>query len=282
MPSAKSELHRLHPRAYADFAYAYPVLSRRSGGVSIGVNLNLDKACNFDCPYCQVDRKTPGREQRLDPDRIRGEVEALLSSAEAGVCRLPLFDRLPDAEKMLRDVALSGDGEPTMVPEFAEICALLREIQSRRGDAFKLVLITNASLFDRAKVMEGIDSLLAENGEVWAKLDAGTEGWYRRVNASRVPLDKIEGNLQTLGRRHPFKIQSFFCRIGGEGWDAAETGAWLDRLRRLRRGGARIGEVQLYTLARPPAEERIAAVDGAFLENLRREVEALGLPARIY
>src|SRR6266849_4138927 len=120
MDSAKLELHRLHPREYSGFTYAYPVLSRRSGGVSIGVNLNLDKVCNFDCPYCQVDRTGPGKEQRLDLVRIGEEVEALLAAVDgSGVVRLPLFDKLQDGDKMLRDVALSGDGEPTLVPEFA-------------------------------------------------------------------------------------------------------------------------------------------------------------------
>ena len=99
MPT-REELFRLHPREYAEFTYAYPVLSRRSGGVSFGVNVNLDKACNFDCPYCQVDRTVPGRPQALDIDRIRAEVEALLDSVDAnGVCRLPLFDALPDDQK---------------------------------------------------------------------------------------------------------------------------------------------------------------------------------------
>ncbi len=284
MPSAKAELHRLHPREYAGFTYAYPVLSRRSGGVSIGVNLNLDKACNFDCPYCQVDRTGPRKEQRLVLSRIREEIEALLRSMdENGVCRLPLFDALPDPEKKLRDIALSGDGEPTMVPEFADICALLREIQAARADLdFKLVLITNASLFDRPKVRTGVATMLSGKGEIWAKLDAGTEAWYQKVNVSRIPLDRVEANLAGLGHEHSFKIQSFFCRIEGRGWDNAETTAYLERLRRLRKGGARILEVQLYTLARRPSDARVAAMDSTFLENVRQEVEALGIPARVY
>src|SRR4051812_43448652 len=104
MSSAKEQFHRHHPRDYADFVYAYPVLSRRSGGVSIGVNLNQDKLCNFDCPYCQVDRTRPGKAQILDLACIREEVEILLQSVDAqGVCRLPVFDAVPDADKKLRD-----------------------------------------------------------------------------------------------------------------------------------------------------------------------------------
>jgi wyosine [tRNA(Phe)-imidazoG37] synthetase (radical SAM superfamily) len=290
--ASREELQRFHPREYAEFTYAYPVLSRRSGGVSFGVNLNLDKACNFDCPYCQVDRTVSGRPQRLDVARVRAEVEALLDSVDAqGVCRLPLFDAVPDAQKMLRDIALSGDGEPTMVPEFAEIARALAEVQATRPDLdFKLVLISNATLLDRPGVRAGVDALFSNGsprGEVWAKLDAGTEAWYQRVNVSRVPLDRIEANLISLGKDHPFKVQSFFCRLTDEalrggGWDEAELTAWLSRLGRVRDSGARILEVQLYTLARRPAEAFIQPVDAAFLNGVRQRVEALGIPANVY
>ena len=50
--------HRQHPRRFEDFKFVYPVLSRRAHGISIGINTNPDKVCNFDCIYCQVDRTT--------------------------------------------------------------------------------------------------------------------------------------------------------------------------------------------------------------------------------
>jgi hypothetical protein len=135
-------------------------------------------------------------------------------------------------------------------------------------------------------VRAGVDALLsgrgALTGEVWAKLDAGTEAWYQRVNVSRVSLDRIEANLIALGKDHPFKIQSFFCSAGGQGWDEAEITAWLSRLGRVRDSGARILEVQLYTLARRPAESFIHPVTGEFLQGIRDRVESMGIPARVY
>jgi wyosine [tRNA(Phe)-imidazoG37] synthetase (radical SAM superfamily) len=284
-----SSLHSSHPRIYESFTYAYPVLSRRSGGVSFGVNVNLDKLCNFDCPYCQVDRTVAGKPQVLDLAVIRSEVEALLDSVDQrGVCRLALFDELPDEQKMLRDIALSGDGEPTMVPQFADIAAMLAEVQAARPELdFKLVLITNATLLDRAAVQTGIASLLSRRGEVWAKLDAGTESWYQKVNISRVNLDRIEANLISLGKNHPFKIQSFFCAIRGKdgdtvGWDEAEITAWLNRLSRIKTSGAHILEAQLYTLARRPAEAFVQPVSGEFLSDIRTRVESLRIQSRVY
>ena len=72
-----------HPRHWRENAYVYPVVSRRSRGVSIGVNLNPDAACNFDCIYCQVDRRTTPAVRRVDLDRLRTELELMLEAKEA-------------------------------------------------------------------------------------------------------------------------------------------------------------------------------------------------------
>ena len=61
MPNSRLKAHEDHRREWREFDYAYPVLSRRSKGISLGVNLNPDKICNFDCVYCEVDRNTPGK-----------------------------------------------------------------------------------------------------------------------------------------------------------------------------------------------------------------------------
>lgn len=282
--SALGRSQRHHPRRFEDFRYAYAVISRRSGGVSIGVNLNLDKICNFACPYCQVDRRQPGLPQILDLPQLTQEVEALLDSFDAeGICRLPRFAAVPDAQKRLHDVALSGDGEPTMVPEFESLCQALAEIQGRRAHpGFQLILITNATLLDREPVLRGIDHLLSQSGEVWAKLDAGTEAYFQRINISRLSLDRIEANLKKLGSRHPFTVQSFFCRIDGEAPSATEISAYVERLRRIQESGARLKAVQLYSLARPPAEALCSPLEVPALEAIAASVRALGLSAQVF
>ena len=280
-----SREHSQHPREFADNVYAYPVVSRRSGGVSIGVNLNLDKACNFDCPYCQVDRSLPKPRQAIVVPAIRAELESMLAACDAaGVCRVEKFAALPDAAKRLKDIAVSGDGEPTMVPEFPAVCAMLAELQASRPDLdFKLVLITNSTLLDRPSVQQGIASLLSRKGEVWAKLDAGTEAWYQRVNISKVSLDRVEANLIDLGRKHPFKIQSLFCGLDGDLPPRDEIDAYLERLKRIRASGSGIDEVQLHTLARKPAQATCSPVAPEFLRDLAGRILAeAGLVARVY
>ena len=68
--------HLDHRRVWRDFDYCYPVISRRSRGVSLGVNLNPDKVCNFDCVYCEVDRLTPAKRKDLDLDLLDKETGA--------------------------------------------------------------------------------------------------------------------------------------------------------------------------------------------------------------
>lgn len=282
--SSLGAFQRHHPRRFEDFKYAYAVISRRSGGVSIGVNVNLDKICNFDCPYCQVDRHVPGPKQVIDRATIQQEVAALLETCRPdGICQLPPFSSVASDNKRLRDIALSGDGEPTLIPQFAEVCAGLLEVQKKFSDLdFRLVLITNATLLDRPNVQKGIDSLLEKSGAVWAKLDAGTEAYYQTINRSRVTLAKVEANLIQLGQKHPLTIQSFFSRVHGEVPPPSEITAYIQRLGRLRDTGVSIDHVQLYSLARPPSKSICSPLETAALQSIAEKIHAIGLKAKVY
>jgi wyosine [tRNA(Phe)-imidazoG37] synthetase (radical SAM superfamily) len=283
--SSLREEQSRHPREFADLTYAYPVISRRSGGVSIGVNLNLDKACNFDCPYCQVDRTLAKAKLPIQVKTIRTEVGRLLDTVDAtGICRLEKFSTVSDAAKRLKDVAISGDGEPTMVPEFPDVCEDLASLQAARPELdFKLVLITNSTLLDRPAVQKGISHLLSRRGEIWAKLDAGTEAWYQRVNVSRISLDRIEANLIALGRHHPFTVQTMFHGFDGALPPEGEVDAYLTRLKRIKASGARIDGVQLYTLARKPSQANCTPVPGPWLDALRTRItKEAGINAQVF
>src|SRR5262245_24786566 len=175
---------RDHRRTFEDNLYVYAVVSRRSKGVSIGLNLNPDKVCNFDCVYCQVDRKTPPIVRDVDLERLREELEDMLDLVTTGkLFEMERFRDTPPALRRLNDSAFSGDGEPTTCPEFAEIVELVADVKSHRGlHKVKLVLITNATMFHRHLVKEALSTLDCNNGEIWAKLEAGTEAYYRQVD----------------------------------------------------------------------------------------------------
>jgi wyosine [tRNA(Phe)-imidazoG37] synthetase (radical SAM superfamily) len=274
-----------HPRSFAENLYIYPVLSRRAGGISIGVNLNRDQFCNFRCIYCQVDRDEKTRENNANPaahsaidlPRLADELNWTLEQFTSGKLFLSgRFAQAPEALRRLNDIALSGDGEPTACPQFAEAVALCAEARQRhRLDEVKLVLITNATLLHRPKVQEGLAILDRNHGEIWAKLDAGTEGYYALVARSAVPYRQILENLLTTARVRPIVVQTLFMRIHGQLPPVEEIAAYIERLREIVAGGGRIKLVQIHTVARQPAESYAEPLErdevDALAERVRRE-----------
>lgn len=271
-------IDRRHARRWHELRYCYPVVSRRSGGVSIGINLNPDKACNFDCIYCQVDRTTPPTDRRLDLDVMRAELEQLLEAEAAGrLYEEPPFDRVPPDRRGVRDIAFSGDGEPTTYPQFELAVRIAAEAKSaRRLDSARLVLITDACYLTRPNVQAGLRVLDANNGEIWAKLDAGTEAYYRLVNRPNYPLSHVLANLLDAARVRPIVIQSLFMRVHGQPPPAKEIAAYCERLNEIMRGGGRLKLIQVYTIARrttePYATPLANAEVDAVAEVVRRRV----------
>src|SRR5262249_50686203 len=192
------------------------VVSRRARGLSIGVNLNPDKVCNFDCPYCQVDRTTPGGPPEIDVDALTRELEGVLALAKAGtIWSQPPFDTVAAERRRLADIAFAGDGEPTTPKEFPAAARATREARDRTGLALPLRLITNATMFHKPAVREG----LREFDELWCKLDAGTEAYFQKVDGTRLPFARVLDNLRLLSRERPIVIQSLFLTYDGGGPD---------------------------------------------------------------
>src|SRR5450631_1117502 len=248
-------IQRDHRRSFADHRYVYAVVSRRSKGVSIGINLNPDKVCNFDCVYCQVDRKTPPVVRDVDVARLWEELEDILDRVQSGeLFETERFHATPPALRRLNDIAFSGDGEPTTCPEFGEAVAMVAEARRQRGlDAAKLVLITNASRLHHPSVRQVLEVLDANNGEIWAKLDAGTEAYYREVDRTTISVQHIMSNITEAAKVRPVVIQALFLKMHGAPPPAEELVAFCARLNEIKAAGGRVKLVQVYTVARKPA-----------------------------
>jgi wyosine [tRNA(Phe)-imidazoG37] synthetase (radical SAM superfamily) len=268
-----------HRRSLDDNRYVYAVVSRRARGVSIGVNLNPDKVCNFDCPYCQVDRTTPGGEARIDVQALRGEVEQLLDEVAGGqLFERPPFDTTAPALRRVADIAFSGDGEPTTPPEFPDAARAVREARDARAPAIPLRLITNATRFDRPRVR----SALAAFDELWCKLDAGSEGYFQLVDGTRFPFARLLRNLLDVARERPIVIQAMFLAWQGQAPPEAEVEAWLGCLRALRAEGGAIDHVQVYTVARRPADPRATPLAAERLESIAARARGEGFRAEAF
>ncbi len=284
-PGQPLAVHRDHRRSLADHLYIYAVVSRRSQGVSIGINLNPDKICNFDCVYCQVDRTAPPSVRRVDEERLCQELEHTLDL----VCSGELFEQerfrtTPVSLRRLNDIAFSGDGEPTTYPRFLEVVQAVAEIKRRRQlNEVKIVLISNATMFHRPRVQQALALLDTCQGEIWAKLEAGTEAYYQAVERSSIPFARILENIASAARLRPIVIQALFMRLRGEPPSQAEKEAFCDRLKEVLHSGGQIRLVQVYTVARAPAETWITPLSQDEVEALADLVrQRTGLPVQAY
>ena len=274
-----------HPRLFLGNRYVYPVLSRRSKGISVGINLNPDKVCNFDCVYCQVDRRTPALYREVDLDLMEEELRRVLRCERSGELYEVLpFEGLPARLRRVNDIAFSGDGEPTSCSRFKEAAERVIRVKGEMGLAgAKVVVITNATLFHRPQVREALALLDRHNGEVWAKLDAGTEAYYHLIERTAVKFDRVIENLTEAARARPLVIQSLFMRVNGAGPDDTEIHAFCGILRRILRLGGALKLIQVYTVARPPAEGCVTPLSNADVDRIATMVgQAVPVPVEAY
>ncbi len=251
-PAAVPETAFGSPRDFLHNRFVYAVISARAHGLSLGVNMNPDKHCSFNCLYCEVDRRTPARETRLDVDAMAGELHKTLTYVLAGkLHERPWYSSLSDELLTLRHVALSGDGEPTLAPDFAEAVESIVHIRALgEFPFFKIVLITNATGLDQPQVQSGLRHF-TKSDEIWAKLDGGTQAFFNRVDRTEVSLDRVLSNILLVARQRPVIIQSLFTAINGEEPLAAEIEEYAQRLKELKAAGANIPLVQIYSATRP-------------------------------
>jgi wyosine [tRNA(Phe)-imidazoG37] synthetase (radical SAM superfamily) len=280
-----SVAHRQHGRNWRNNAYCYPVVSRRSGGLSIGINLNPNKACNFDCIYCQVDRTTPPVVRKVDLAKLKAELDHLLDKAiDQTLFADPPLDCLLSDQRAIRDIAFSGDGEPTTFARFGEAVQIAAEARRARDlRDTRLVLITDACFLAKPKIRAALRILDENNGEIWAKLDAGTQAYYEKVNRSALPLAHVLANILDAALLRPIIIQSLWMRIHGEPPPADELRAFADRLNEIITAGGQIKLVQVYTIARRPTEQYAEALSRGQLDAIAATIGALlKVPLEVY
>jgi wyosine [tRNA(Phe)-imidazoG37] synthetase (radical SAM superfamily) len=276
-------LHTHHPRRFEENRFVYPVLSRRSEGISVGVNLNPDKVCNFDCIYCQVDRTTQSETRFVEIQQLLEELDDTLRLAASGeLFEHAQFSNMPQELRRLNDIAFSGDGEPTTYRNFDEIIVACADLKKRLGlGAVKMVLITNASMFHRPHVQRGLAIVDQNNGEIWAKLEAGTDEYFQLVDRTPIPFRQILDNITAAAKIRPLVIQALFMRVHNQPTGQAELEAFCDRLNEITAAGGQLKLIQIYTVARRPAESFVTPLNDNELDEIVTLVkERTGLQAK--
>lgn len=270
---------------HGNMAHVYTVLSRRSGGLSIGLDLNPNRACNWRCVYCQVPGLIRGSAPEIDPGRLEAELRSVLESILYG--DFHERHRLSPEQGVIRDIAIAGNGEPTGSPQFEEVIGMVGQVVAEFDlfDRISRVLITNGSLVHKPEVQRGLAHWSELGGQVWFKLDSAREEGIQRINNVHLSLSHVRRNLEISARLCPTWLQTCLFEFDGKAPDEAEQQAYLTFLSSLREASVVIEGVLLYGLDRPssqPEGTRLKPLPTAWLEAFGQRIRAKGFVAKIH
>lgn len=272
-----------HARDVTGLKYVYPVISRRAGGLSIGINFNTNNACNWRCLYCQVPGLVRGSAPVLDLILLETELRFFLKDVQNG----EFYRRfqIESEQQVIKDIAISGNGEPTSVKKFPEAIALIGGVATELNifPASRFVLITNGSLVHQDNVQEGLKALNRFGGEVWFKFDSATQEGRERLNGTSQSVKKSLENIKISSVLCPTKLQTCVFDFAGRGLQEQEKQAYLKALKTIKETTT-IDEILLYTLARPsmqPEAKLLTALPSGTLDAFAAEIRALGFKVSV-
>ena len=266
-----------HSRDSVGLKYVYPVLSRRAGGLSVGINFNINNACNWRCIYCQVPDLKIGAAPDLDFQLLESELRLFLDEVLQG----DFYDRfqVDQDKRIIKDIAISGNGEPTSLKDFGKAVALIGKVATEAGvlPQSRFVLITNGSLVHRAGVQEGLKTLKQYGGEVWFKLDSATDEGRTLINNAGQSCQISMDNLLLCAQLCPTKLQTCLVDYDQRGWSLKEKNAYLDLLKIIKAKDSDLKEVMLYTIARPSLQSESDRLEKIKLDVLNTFADEIRL-----
>ncbi len=289
-----------HSRDSAGLRYVYPVISRRAGGVSVGINLNPNNACNWRCIYCQVPNLTRGAAPPIDLVVLEQELKSFLHELIHGDF---MTQRVPLEARRINDIALSGNGEPTSAAEFVQVIELVARLKRDLAlpAHIKIVLITNGSLLHQKNVQQGVRLMAKHNGEVWFKLDRASQAGMLLVNSTVSSMEKVKKNVLHAISLCPTWLQTCWFALDGQPPSKQDEEDYLNFLREVQnapQGGnesvgndivplwddAKLKGVLLYSLARPSLQaeaSRLSALSEQQLEVFAMRIRKLGTVVQV-
>jgi wyosine [tRNA(Phe)-imidazoG37] synthetase (radical SAM superfamily) len=272
-----------HSRDSAGMHYVYPVVSRRAGGVSIGINLNTNNACNWRCVYCQVPDLKLGSAPPVDLTLLENELRGFLLELLHGDF---MQKRVAEVARRINDIALSGNGEPTSAKEFVQVIELIGKLQQELSlpPHIKLVLITNGSLMHRPYVQQGLQQMAKSRGEVWFKLDRASTTGMQVINNTQLSIDKVRKNLVTAITICPTWLQTCWFKLDGSPPSRQDEDDYIDFIAGLLHDNIRPQGVLLYSLARPSLQleaPRLSILSDQEMEAFAERIRALGVVVKV-
>ncbi len=258
-----------HNRDVSGLTYVYPVVSRRAGGVSIGINLNINNACNWRCVYCQVPNLSRGTPPPIDLALLEQELRGFLNQLLHGNFMSEYVD---EKDRHLMDIAFSGNGEPTSAKEFPQVLSVVEKVLNEFDllnpansnpilpNPIKIRLITNGSLMDKTHVLESMKHLA-------------------KINDGNISISSVIKRLKARTANCTNFVQTCMVAIDGQAPSAADIEAYIALLAQVK---TEIKGVHLYGLARPSMQieaPRLSRLSPEWLEAVAVKIRALGLAA---
>jgi len=241
-----------------------PVKSRRLG-LSLGINLlpTNYKLCSYDCIYCHygfTDIHT------LD---LQKEAENLPAPAEV---EKALEDYLKK-DKNVNYITFSGNGEPTLHPEFSEMVDLVKKVRDEYVPSVKVAILSNSTTVDQAEVIEALEKLEVRI----MKLDCGTNKIWKLLNHPYKSLN-YEKMVENLKELKDIIIQTLFLKGKVDNTKDEEVDAWISKLKEIKPE-----EVQIYTCDRPVPDKGIEKVPKAVLQKIAEKAEKeTKIPVKVF
>lgn len=269
-----------HSRELSGLKYIYSVISRRAGGLSIGVNLNVNNACNWQCIYCEIPNLTRGTPPPIELDILEQELRFFLNEIIHGDY---MEKNVSLEDRDLKDIAFSGNGEPTSAEEFPEVISIVKKLLEEFNllNKIKIRLITNGSLMHQASVIKSVETLKEMNGEVWFKVDAATEESIKTINQVNLKPHQIFERLKNSANVCPTFVQTCIFNINGNGPSEKDINAYIELINEVK---SNIQGVHLYGLARPslqPQAKNLGRIDEKVLQDIAKKLRSLDITTTV-
>jgi len=269
-----------HDRNIFKSKYIYPVVSRRSMGLSLGINLNTNNACNWQCIYCQVSDLIRGKPEKIDLDLLKNELDKWLDNIVNG----NFLNECASHKVDFKDIAFSGNGEPTATPEFEPIVKIVLEKINKfqLSNTIKLRLITNGSYLHKENVQQGLEQMKSVNHEVWFKIDNVNPKEAQKINRINLSITSLRKNLKNALSISPTIVQTCLLKINNE---LPSNDFVNEYIQFLKPYAHQLKGIHLYSMVRPSQQKtdlQIEALDKGELQIIADKMNVLKTKLECY
>lgn len=241
-----------------------PIHSRRLG-TSLGVNLSPTdgKVCSFDCLYCEAgfNAQGPGTSGLPSRETVRTLLEQKLAS-------------MKNAGESLDVITFSGNGEPTLHPDFAGVIEDTVALRDKYFPEVRISVLSNSTRIDRDEVRAALTKV--DNNIL--KLDSAITSTMRLIDRPVSPAFTSEKVIEQLaGFGGDCIVQTMILRGSHNGMNVDNTtpeeiAALVDAYKKIRPK-----EVMLYSIDRKTPEQALVKVDKEELERIAEIIRAEGI-----